>query len=52
MNNHTQNLSSSFIKEKPSEDWINQQVQHQRENQDTCIECKEKDVTCEPYEIM
>ena len=35
MNNHTQNLPSSFIKEKPSEDWINQQVQHQRENQDT-----------------
>ena len=52
MNNHTQNLPSSFIKEKPSEDWINQQVQHQRENQDTCIECKDKDVTYEPYEIM
>ena len=52
MNNHTQNLPSSFIKEKPSEDWINQQVQHQRENQDTCIECKDKDVTYKPYEIM
>ena len=52
MNNHTQNLPPSFIKEKPSEDWINQQVQQQRENQDTCIECKDKDVTYEPYEIM
>ena len=52
MNNHTQNLPPSSIKEKPSEDWINQQVQHQRENQDTCIECKDKDVTYEPYEIM
>ena len=52
MNNHTQNLPSSFIKEKPSEDWINQQVQHQRENQDTCIECKEKDLTYKPYEVM
>ena len=52
MNNHTQNLPSSFIKEKPSEDWINQQVQHQRENQDTCIECKDKDVTYKPYEVM
>ena len=52
MNNHTHNLPPSSIKEKPSEDWINQQVQHQRENQDTCIECKDKDVTYEPYEIM
>ena len=52
MNNHTQNLPPSSIKEKPSEDWINQQVQHQRENQDTCIECKEKDLTYKTYEVM
>merc|ERR1711873_135788 len=52
MNNHTQNLPPSSIKEKPSEDWINQQVQHQRGNQDTCIECKEKDLTYKTYIVM